>query len=176
MPDLADGETVEMKGSGTKPYQLKNVGGVYSCTCPAWRNQSVTIEKRTCKHLRKLRGDVEILDGEFPCGAKRHARRIVKGRPLVLAPHDEVCQEDARNRFENLARITPRPQESCYEQDHKTDRNQPPEIAKQLGEPVVDPSEDADDHLNEEHENCDDDRHPREARELLEQTSGRFFR
>jgi DNA ligase-1 len=57
MPDLADGETFEMKGSGAKPYQLKNVGGVYSCTCPAWRNQSLPIERRTCKHLRKLRGD-----------------------------------------------------------------------------------------------------------------------
>src|SRR5262249_19015200 len=38
-------------------YLLKNVGGVYSCTCPAWRNQSIGIERRTCKHLRKLRGD-----------------------------------------------------------------------------------------------------------------------
>lgn len=57
MADLNDGESVEMKGSGAKPYILKNVGGVYSCTCPAWRNQSVAIERRTCKHLRKLRGD-----------------------------------------------------------------------------------------------------------------------
>ncbi len=57
MPDLADGQSIEMQGSGSKPYILKNVGGVYSCTCPAWRNQSVPIEKRTCKHLRKLRGD-----------------------------------------------------------------------------------------------------------------------
>src|SRR4051794_34715468 len=58
MPDLADGETTEMKGSGAKPYVLKNSGGGYSCTCPAWRNQSTPIERRTCKHLRKLRGDV----------------------------------------------------------------------------------------------------------------------
>lgn len=57
MPDLQDGETVEMQGSGAKPYVLKNNGGVYSCSCPAWRNQSIAIEKRTCKHLRKLRGD-----------------------------------------------------------------------------------------------------------------------
>src|SRR5881396_809354 len=57
MPDLQDGETFEMQGSGSKPYVLKNTGGVYSCTCPAWRNQSLAIEKRTCKHLRKLRGD-----------------------------------------------------------------------------------------------------------------------
>jgi DNA ligase-1 len=57
MPDLRDGETVEMQGSGAKPYVLKNTGGVYSCSCPAWRNQSLAIERRTCKHLRKLRGD-----------------------------------------------------------------------------------------------------------------------
>jgi DNA ligase-1 len=57
MPDLQDGETIEMQGSGAKPYILKNTGGVYSCSCPAWRNQSIAIEQRTCKHLRKLRGD-----------------------------------------------------------------------------------------------------------------------
>ena len=57
MPDLEDGQTIEMKGSAAKPYLLKNTGGVYSCTCPAWRNQSLPIEQRTCKHLRKLRGD-----------------------------------------------------------------------------------------------------------------------
>jgi DNA ligase-1 len=57
MPDLQDGESTEMQGSGAKPYVLKNTGGGYSCSCPAWRNQSIAIEKRTCKHLRKLRGD-----------------------------------------------------------------------------------------------------------------------
>jgi len=57
MPDLQDGESTQMQGSGAKPYVLKNTGGVYSCSCPAWRNQSIAIEKRTCKHLRKLRGD-----------------------------------------------------------------------------------------------------------------------
>ena len=57
MADLEDGESIEMQGSGAKPYVLKNTGGVYSCTCPAWRNQSAPIERRTCKHLRKLRGD-----------------------------------------------------------------------------------------------------------------------
>src|SRR3954464_14168175 len=57
MADLQDGQTVEMQGSGSKPYVLKNVGGAYSCSCPAWRNQSAPPERRTCKHLRKLRGD-----------------------------------------------------------------------------------------------------------------------
>ena len=57
MADLKDGESTFVQGSASKPYELKNVGGVYSCTCPAWRNQSQPIERRTCKHLRKLRGD-----------------------------------------------------------------------------------------------------------------------
>lgn len=57
MADLADGESIRVQGSGSSPYTLKNIGGVYSCTCPAWRNQSAGIESRTCKHLRKLRGD-----------------------------------------------------------------------------------------------------------------------
>ncbi|QDE66064.1 MULTISPECIES: DNA ligase [Myxococcus] len=57
MADIADGEQVSVQGSGSKPYILKNTGGVYSCSCPAWRNQSVAIERRTCKHLRRVRGD-----------------------------------------------------------------------------------------------------------------------
>ena len=57
MPDLREGETAEVWGSGSKPYQLKNVGGVYSCSCPAWRNQSLPIDQRSCKHLRLARGE-----------------------------------------------------------------------------------------------------------------------
>jgi DNA ligase-1 len=57
MADLRDGESVEIKGSAAKPYILKNIGGVYSCSCPAWRNQSRGIEQRTCKHLRQYRGE-----------------------------------------------------------------------------------------------------------------------
>lgn len=57
MPDLADGESTEVQGSGSSRYRLRNVGGVYSCSCPAWRNQSIRIEKRTCKHLKAFRGE-----------------------------------------------------------------------------------------------------------------------
>ena len=56
MPDLADGQSIEIQGSAAKPYVLKNVGGVYSCSCPAWRNQSLPIDRRSCKHLRQYRG------------------------------------------------------------------------------------------------------------------------
>lgn len=57
MPDIADGETARVQGSAREPYILKNVGGVYSCTCPSWRNQSRPIERRSCKHLRLHRGE-----------------------------------------------------------------------------------------------------------------------
>src|SRR5687767_7670438 len=94
MPDLADGESTEMKGSGAKPYVLKNSGGVYSCTCPAWRNQSTAIERRTCKHLRRLRGEeaeTARLGGALP---QKPARAVASGGedgdadagpPLLLA-------------------------------------------------------------------------------------------
>src|SRR5471030_778716 len=87
MPDLQDGESAEMQGSGSKPYVLKNVGGVYSCSCPAWRNQSIAIEKRTCKHLRKLRGDQAEearIGGAVPVRAKE-AGKEAQAPPLLLA-------------------------------------------------------------------------------------------
>lgn len=87
MPDLPDGESLEIQGSGSRPYVVKNVGGVYSCTCPAWRNQSLPIEKRTCKHLRKLRGDQAEetrIGGAVPTRTKE-AKAAVEGPPLLLA-------------------------------------------------------------------------------------------
>ncbi len=89
MPDLADGDTVEIKGSAAKPYILKNVGGVYSCTCPAWRNQSIAIERRTCKHLRKYRGDQAEQDrigGELAAAAEKASDKdAALAPPLLLA-------------------------------------------------------------------------------------------
>ncbi len=88
MPDIADGETVEVQGSAAKPYILKNVGGVYSCTCPAWRNQSTPIERRTCKHLRKYRGEEaekKRVGGTLPAKAKPSNAK--KDAPPLLLAH-----------------------------------------------------------------------------------------
>ncbi len=94
MADLADGETTQMKGSGASPYVLRNTGGVYSCSCPAWRNQGLAIERRTCKHLKKLRGEAEELArvGAPPPPAPKAAsspgseeEEEGKGPPLLLA-------------------------------------------------------------------------------------------
>lgn len=51
-----DGTTTTVSGSGSNPYLLRNIGGVLDCSCPAWRNQSRSIDKRTCKHLILIRG------------------------------------------------------------------------------------------------------------------------
>lgn len=90
MADLLDGESIEMQGSGKAPYVLKNTGGVYSCSCPAWRNQSVGIEQRTCKHLRKLRGDAaetERIGSALPARKNEgdEAGGESQGPPLLLA-------------------------------------------------------------------------------------------
>ncbi len=98
MADLSDGESVEMKGSGAKPYVLKNVGGVYSCSCPAWRNQSTAIEQRTCKHLRKLRGDAaeDARVGQAPQPKPETGDdedETKSGPPLLLAERWDNAQE-----------------------------------------------------------------------------------
>src|SRR5438105_11439962 len=95
MPDLQDGASIEMQGSGSKPYVLKNVGGVYSCSCPAWRNQSVAIEKRTCKHLRKLRGDEaeeQRIGSDVPGRADKE-KAEAKAPPLLLAESWDRIQD-----------------------------------------------------------------------------------
>ena len=86
MTDLQDGQSIEVQGSASRPYMLKNVGGVLSCTCPAWRNQSLPIDHRTCKHLRALRGDDAGAArlGDFLAPAPKSAPRVV-APPLLLA-------------------------------------------------------------------------------------------
>ncbi len=88
MPDIADGETVEIQGSAKAPYVLRNVGGVYSCTCPAWRNQSLGIEQRTCKHLKKYRGEAaEAARVGSAVPAARSATKETKAGPPLLLAH-----------------------------------------------------------------------------------------
>ena len=86
MGDLQDGESVEMKGSAARPYVIKNVGGVYSCSCPAWRNQSLAIERRTCKHIRKLRGDEAEQQRVGDALPARKASAAKKAGPPRLLP------------------------------------------------------------------------------------------
>src|ERR1700676_1467497 len=80
--DLRDGESGEVQGSATRPNQLKNVAGVFSCSCPAWRNQSLPIDRRSCKHLRRLRGD----QAEEARVGQSLPKMPEKLRPAIIAP------------------------------------------------------------------------------------------
>ncbi len=81
LDDIPEGESREMQGSGATPYLLRNTGGVYSCSCPAWRNQSAGIERRSCKHLRKLRGDAAENARIGATDAPRPTRATSGGKP-----------------------------------------------------------------------------------------------
>lgn len=49
---LNEGEVTYIQGSGKKPYEVKKVGGIVSCSCPAWRNMGGGIDTRVCKHIK----------------------------------------------------------------------------------------------------------------------------
>lgn len=96
---LREGEIRYVQGSAAAPYEVKNVGGVYSCSCPAWRNQSAKIDVRTCKHLKGLLGEASELariggkseaGGEPRPGGAPHKLRPdekakLNGPPVLLA-------------------------------------------------------------------------------------------
>jgi DNA ligase-1 len=44
-----------LQGSGKSPYQIMLKDGVWSCNCPAWRNQGKPIDVRFCKHTTSVR-------------------------------------------------------------------------------------------------------------------------
>jgi len=84
MAELRDGEERRVRSSSGRTYTLKRVDGVYSCSCPAWRNQSRHPDYRTCKHLRAFRGDHE--EGE----------RIAHGDHPLNRPETRQVQAPAR--------------------------------------------------------------------------------
>ena len=87
--DIPDGGEVVVAGSGSSKYTLRNVGGAYSCTCPAWLHQSLPAERRTCKHLRKFRGEAAEearMGGALPQRAiTTREGTTVNAPPLLLA-------------------------------------------------------------------------------------------
>lgn len=99
MPELHDGQSVEIQGSAAKPYVLKNIGGVYSCSCPSWRNQSLPIDRRSCKHLRTYVGDqaenIRLGQTQAASAAKQSvAKPIATVAPQLLLAHSWDNEQD----------------------------------------------------------------------------------
>ncbi|HUJ57485.1 MAG TPA: DNA ligase [Kofleriaceae bacterium] len=96
MATLADGDSVDVKGSsGT--YTLKRQGNVYSCSCPAWRNQGAAIDRRTCKHLRAYLGDdVEArrVGTSAPAASAQKPKDAGDKAPPILLAHKWEVDRD----------------------------------------------------------------------------------
>lgn len=132
---LKDGEVAYIQGSGKKPYELKNVGGVFSCSCPAWRNQSVPIDVRTCKHLRKHLGDPheDSRIGKAPTAPRPLAvgeapDKKVKGKTIaevkgydVQEVLDRAAKEGRKLRPDEKAKINGAPVLLAHKFDHESD-------------------------------------------------------
>ena len=94
---LADGASVAVQGSSST-YTLSRTGSVYMCSCPAWKNQGATVDRRSCKHLRAYLGDAaeaERVGVAVPvrAPAARRAGAAVKKEtapPILLAHKWEV--------------------------------------------------------------------------------------
>ncbi len=89
MATISEGEVVQVKGSAAKPYEMKNVGGVLSCTCIAWRMQSLSIEKRTCKHLKAYLGaaaEAARIGGPSVTQVGTNTARISSSSPNASTP------------------------------------------------------------------------------------------
>ena len=96
MSDLTDGASVEVKGSGASKYTIKNVGGAYSCTCPAWRNQGAAPDRRTCKHIKALRGEaVELARIGGAAGATATAAKPAKAASKAKGEKDRSEETDS---------------------------------------------------------------------------------
>ena len=107
LQNLPRGKFTEIQGSGSKPYKLTHhEDGAYSCSCPAWRNQSAPGLTRTCKHLKQLRGfqneEKRIHESDFERLA-RSMEDLPVGDPNPLArPAPPLVQPVASGTFQNV--------------------------------------------------------------------------
>lgn len=85
---MQDGDVVEVKGSAAKPYKVKLIAGIYSCDCPAWRNQSKAINNRTCKHIKK------VLGSDAPASIEEVPKDIYLPATKVLLAHSWDTVQD----------------------------------------------------------------------------------
>lgn len=55
---MKKGQEIEVHStSSTSKYRVKRVGNHYYCTCISWRQQKLSVDCRTCKHLKQVLGD-----------------------------------------------------------------------------------------------------------------------
>src|SRR5438477_219587 len=97
---LEDGGSVEYEGSSST-YTLTRHGGVYMCTCPAWKNQGAPVDSRTCKHLRAYLGTDNETSRVGAAAPQRSSATVKKDKaaaegkaPPVLLAHKWETDHD----------------------------------------------------------------------------------
>ncbi|KAG7395917.1 hypothetical protein PHYBOEH_003042 [Phytophthora boehmeriae] len=86
---LVDGTFHDVKSASSgSAYIVKRLGMVYSCSCPAWRNQRHPPNARTCKHLKQLLG--EEFETERARGSATAPRGTGSGRAVVKTTAPKV--------------------------------------------------------------------------------------
>ena len=53
--ELSVGESVEVQGDSGR-WTVKRTRSSYFCSCPAWKYQRLPVQRRTCKHLKRILG------------------------------------------------------------------------------------------------------------------------
>jgi hypothetical protein len=91
--DIADGESVVVPG---KAYVMKNIGGLYSCTCPGWKFQKKKIDARTCKHLQEYCGTVTE-QKRLETGTEGSAAATSKKQQKASSTKSSGCLFEASN-------------------------------------------------------------------------------
>ncbi|KAG3102377.1 hypothetical protein PI124_g13402 [Phytophthora idaei] len=82
---LVDGTFHDVKSASGSTYIAKRLGMVYSCSCPAWRNQRHPPNSRTCKHLKQLLGEeFEIVRARGSATAPRGTASAGRGSSRVV--------------------------------------------------------------------------------------------
>lgn len=90
--DIEGGGSTSVMGSSGRAYTIRNQGGVWDCSCPAWLHQSAPIARRTCKHIRALRGDAAEVArlGALPVRSTRaNAKSTAPGVLLAMSWEDQ---------------------------------------------------------------------------------------
>jgi hypothetical protein len=98
-PPLRDGATFSVPGASGSIYFIKNVGGVYSCSCPSWRHQRRDPSYRSCSHLIRYRGAqdeaLRINPGGWNNLTKVLERQLVRFRPVPTSTASGHARQQA---------------------------------------------------------------------------------
>ena len=69
------GDEISITGDSGKNYVLEKREGVCSCSCPAWKFCKGELNQKTCKHLKKYRGEARE---EMRIQDARSGRKILR--------------------------------------------------------------------------------------------------